>query len=198
MPVRARALAAALAMSASFVIGVVPGVRPQPVAAAAPKVAILVGPTAITDSHYYRWAKELRATARAAGATVDLRYCATPKQAKAATNGADIIVYFGHGNGFPNPYSATESTDRVNGWGLRDPSKAWNGASCTDCSLATALCRMNSLASASGNVCTARASPAATWRASRSLFAGSLTHRADRVARCSEPSRATSTSLERK
>ncbi len=132
MPIRARALAAAIALSASFVLGALPGARPSPVAAAAPKVAILVGPTAITDSHYYPWARELRSTAQAAGATVDLRYCATPKQAKAATAGADIIVYFGHGNGFPNPYSGTESTDRVNGWGLRNPSKTWDHSSCTD------------------------------------------------------------------
>ena len=33
-------------------------------------------------------------------------------------NGANIIVYFGHGNGFPNPYASTENLDRVNGWGL--------------------------------------------------------------------------------
>ena len=29
-----------------------------------------------------------------------------------------MIVYFGHGNGYPNPYSSTENRDRVNGWGL--------------------------------------------------------------------------------
>ena len=38
---------------------------------------------------------------------------------KAAVDGADVIVYFGHGNGYPNPYTVgTEYTDRVNGWGL--------------------------------------------------------------------------------
>jgi hypothetical protein len=132
LPVRARAVALATVLFASIFLGALPGARPEPVAAAAPMVAILVGPTAITDSHYYPWARELRSTARAAGATVDLRYCATPKQAKAATAGADIIVYFGHGNGFPNPYSGTEYTDRVNGWGLRDPARSWNHESCTD------------------------------------------------------------------
>ena len=132
MPVRARALALASVLLASFFLGALPGTGPEPVAAAAPKVAILVGPTAITDSHYYPWAKQLRSTAKAAGATVDLRFCPTPNQAKAATAGANIIVYFGHGNGFPNPYSATESPDRVNGWGLRDPSRTWNRETCTD------------------------------------------------------------------
>jgi hypothetical protein len=132
LPLRARALALASVLFGSFFLGALPGTGPELVAAAAPKVAILVGPTAITDSHYFPWAKQLRSTAQAAGATVDLRYCATPKQAKAATAGASIIVYLGHGNGFPNPYSATESTDRVNGWGLRDPSKTWSTKSCTD------------------------------------------------------------------
>ena len=56
MPNRARALAFALLVAASFVLGALPGVGPQPAAAAAPKVAILVGPTGITDSHYHRWA----------------------------------------------------------------------------------------------------------------------------------------------
>lgn len=105
---------------------------PSAVAAAGPKVAIIVGPTAITDSQYQPWAEDLADTARAAGATVDLRYCATPEQAKAAVNGANIVVYFGHGNGFPNPYNATENPNAVNGWGLRDPAKAWTGADCTD------------------------------------------------------------------
>jgi hypothetical protein len=132
LPYRARAIAFAAVLFASFFLGALPGAGPRPVAAASPKVAILVGPTAITDSHYYKWAKELRSTAQAAGATVDLRYCPTPKAAKAATAGANIIVYFGHGNGFPNPYSGTEYTDRVNGWGLRDPAKSWNRQTCTD------------------------------------------------------------------
>ena len=33
-------------------------------------------------------------------------------------DGANVIVYFGHGNGYPNPYGANELTDRSNGWGL--------------------------------------------------------------------------------
>ena len=35
-----------------------------------------------------------------------------------AVDGANLIVYVGHGNGYPNPYSSgTEYTDRVNGLG---------------------------------------------------------------------------------
>jgi hypothetical protein len=43
-----------------------------------------------------------------------------------------VIVYYGHGNGFPNPYSSTENPASVNGWGLRDPAKAWSGSGCRD------------------------------------------------------------------
>ncbi len=99
-------------------------------AASSQKVAIIVGPTEITDSHYMDYAEDLRSTAEAAGATVDLRYCATPAEALEAANGANIIVYFGHGNGFPSPHSATEDPAKVNGWGLRDPAKEWSGDDC--------------------------------------------------------------------
>ena len=116
MPVRARALALASVLSALFFLGALPGTGLEPVAAAAPKVAILVGPTAITDSHYYPWAKQLRSTAQAAGATVDLRFCPTPKPAKAATAGANIIVYFGAATGSPTrtrPPSPPRSGQRL-------------------------------------------------------------------------------------
>ena len=50
---------------------------------------------------------------------------ATWAKVKEAVNGANIIVWMGHGNGWPNPYtsppnslSSTEPTDRDNGWGL--------------------------------------------------------------------------------
>ena len=132
MPHRARALAFSLTFAASFLLGALPGTGPDPVAAGAPKVAIIVGPTEITDSNYMKSAESLKSTAQAAGANVDLRYCATPAEAKAAANGANVIVYFGHGNGFPNPYSSMKYTDRVNGWGLRDPAKSWDGQSCRD------------------------------------------------------------------
>jgi hypothetical protein len=123
-----------LALASIFAAGV--GVAPPavgPVAAGGvKKVAVLVGPTEITDSHYLTWAEELADTAEAAGATVELAYCPTPAEAKAAVNGASIIVYFGHGSGFPNPYSTTEHPQWVNGWGLRDPAKPWDGETCED------------------------------------------------------------------
>ena len=131
MRVPVRALGAALIL---VVLSMTPAMTtPRGAQAAGPqKVAIIVGPTEITDSHYYPWAEEMATTAEGAGATVDLRYCPTPAEARSAANGANIIVYFGHGNGFPNPYSATENPASVNGWGLRDPAKDWEGDDCTD------------------------------------------------------------------
>jgi S-layer homology domain len=132
LPVRSRAALSAVLLAVASVLVSLPHPRPAS-AAAPPKVAILVGPTEITDSHYRPSAERIADTASAAGATVDLRYCATPAEAKAATNGASIIVYLGHGTGFPNPYSDVEFTQWVNGWGLRDPGKSQGWADGDGC-----------------------------------------------------------------
>ena len=120
MPVRARVLALAAIFVATVSAGVLPAVRPSPVAAAGPKVAIIVGPVGSMTSSYRSSANRVANAAAAAGATVVKAYSprATWSKVKAAVNGANVIVYFGHGNGYPNPYSSTENTDRVNGWGL--------------------------------------------------------------------------------
>jgi putative cell wall-binding protein len=91
-----------------------------PVGAAAPKVVIIVGPTGSQTASYRSTGDSIAATATAAGATVVKVYSpnATWAKVRAAVNGANIIVYLGHGNGYPNPYNSVESTDRVNGWGL--------------------------------------------------------------------------------
>ena len=128
LPVFKRAVLALalLASSAAFLA------TPSPSAAATQKVAIIVGPTAISTSSYVPYADQIAATASAAGATVVKAYCAnaTPAKVLAAVQGANIIVYLGHGNGFPNPYSATLDPNSVNGWGL---AKGLTG--CTDTNL---------------------------------------------------------------
>jgi putative cell wall-binding protein len=100
---------------------------PSTTTAAGPKVAIIVGPVGSLTSTYRGYADEAAAAATAAGATVTKAYSpsATWANVKAAVNGANVIVYFGHGNGFPNPYGANELTDRTNGWGLN--TKTTNG-----------------------------------------------------------------------
>jgi len=115
LPVRIRAAFIAAIMLTSAVMVAAPAP-----AAAAGKVAIIVGPVGTLTGSYRAWADEVAAVATAAGATVAKAYSpnATWANVKAAVNGASVIVYFGHGNGFPNPYGANELTDRTNGWGL--------------------------------------------------------------------------------
>jgi hypothetical protein len=121
LPYRARAFAVALTLTASLVISLMPGAGPTPVAAATQKVAIIVGPVGPQTESYRDRADEIAQTAAEAGATVEKVYSpnATWDNVREAVDGANIIVYLGHGNGYPNPYSSgTEWTDRVNGWGL--------------------------------------------------------------------------------
>jgi hypothetical protein len=105
-----------------------PGAGPTPVAAAAPKVTIIVGPVGTMTNGYRTAADRVASAAAAAGATVAKAYSpnATWPNVMAAVADANVVVYFGHGNGSPNPYSGTtELTDRVNGWGLN--TKTTNG-----------------------------------------------------------------------
>jgi hypothetical protein len=99
---------------------------------AAPKVVIIVGPTGSLTDNYRQSADAVADTATAAGADVVKVYSpdATWDTIRDAVNGANVIVYMGHGNGFPNPYTASwcgaanttdtacEQTDRDNGWGV--------------------------------------------------------------------------------
>ncbi|MDQ4036034.1 MAG: cell wall-binding repeat-containing protein [Chloroflexota bacterium] len=111
----AAAAVAAITLSMAVLVA-----GPAPAAAAAPKVAIIVGPVAGLTDTYRSMANEVATAATAAGATVVKAYSpsATWANVKAAVNGAKVIVYFGHGNGYPNPYGSSELTDRSNGWGL--------------------------------------------------------------------------------
>lgn len=117
MPYRLRiSVATALFAAASLL-----GPSPSPVVAAGEKVAIIVGPVGSLTANYRSRGDQVAAAATAAGATVVKVYSpnATWANVRTAVNGADVIVYFGHGNGYPNPYTVgTEYTDRVNGWGL--------------------------------------------------------------------------------
>jgi hypothetical protein len=92
-----------------------------PVAAAALKVVIIVGPTGALTDNYRATGNSIANVAEDAGANVVKVYSprATWARVRNAVAGANIVVYLGHGNGYPNPYSSgTEWTDRANGWGL--------------------------------------------------------------------------------
>ena len=119
MPSILRAAVAAVVGLAAVLVPFLAPV-PQAVAATPPKVVIIVGPVAGTTASY-------RSDADAA-ATEALKYTsnvvriyspnATWDVVKPALQGASIVIYMGHGNGFPSPYSTTLQPDRQDGLGL--------------------------------------------------------------------------------
>jgi Big-like domain-containing protein len=104
---------------ATVLSGTLLGVAPA-VAAAPLKVVIIVGPTGSLTSNYRSTGNSIADVAAAAGAEVVRIYSprATWARVRDAVDGANVVIYLGHGNGYPSPYSSTEWTDRVNGWGL--------------------------------------------------------------------------------
>jgi hypothetical protein len=99
-----------------------------PAAAAEPlahyRVALIVGPAGEQITPWYlSEAERIAVAAEAAGAEVARAYSprATPERVLEAVAGAQVIVYFGHGNGFPNPYGSALLPDRVDGWALQGP-----------------------------------------------------------------------------
>ena len=93
---------------------------PAPVSAAGIKVAVVVGPAGSLTSSYIRSARGYAAQARSYGATVVEVYTpnATWARVRAAASGANLFVYLGHGNGFPNPYHSILDPKKVDGVGL--------------------------------------------------------------------------------
>jgi hypothetical protein len=82
--------------------------HPEAVAAAGKKVVIVVGPAGSNTSNYIYNAKKLASQARSYGATVYEIYTphATWARVKSLSQGANLFIYLGHGNGYPSPYGA--------------------------------------------------------------------------------------------
>ncbi len=82
--------------------------NPTPAAAAGMKVVVVVGPVGSSTASYIYNAKKYAAQARSYGATVVEVYSpnATWTRVKAAAQGANVLIYLGHGNGSPSPYGA--------------------------------------------------------------------------------------------
>ncbi len=93
---------------------------PSPASASGIKVVIVVGPSGGNTSIYLKAARGYAAQARSYGARVLEIYTpnATWTRVKSAAQGANLLVYLGHGNGFPNPYNATLTPTKVDGFGL--------------------------------------------------------------------------------
>ena len=87
-------------------VAVVSVANPTPAAAAGMKVVVIVGPVGSSTASYIYSARRYASQARSYGATVVEIYSpnATWARVKAAAQGANVIVYLGHGNGAPSPY----------------------------------------------------------------------------------------------
>jgi len=104
-------------------LGVIaPAVAPVAMAAAPanPKVAIIVGATHGTTALYRSYADQVYAEAIKYTPNVVKVYSpkATWAAVKAAVNGASIVVYLGHGNGWPSPYTFDPRYTTKDGFGL--------------------------------------------------------------------------------
>jgi hypothetical protein len=87
--------------------------------AATRKVVIVVGPVGSQTAEYKDSARRLADQARSYGATVREIYSpyATWGRVRDASVGANVLIYLGHGNGWPSPYYPY-STSSKDGMGL--------------------------------------------------------------------------------
>lgn len=101
-PLRLTVMALALALVALGGLAA----NPTPAAAAGMKVVVVVGPAGSSTSKYITSAKRYASQARSYGAKVVEIYSpnATWTRVKSAARGANVLIYLGHGNGYPSPY----------------------------------------------------------------------------------------------
>ncbi len=87
-----------------------------------PRVVVVVGPTHGLTTSNLQWGEAIAERAAAQGAQVVRVFHphATWAAVSAAAAGANVLVYLGHGNGYPSPYTSTLMPDRQDGMGL-DP-----------------------------------------------------------------------------
>ena len=121
-PTRAqRVLAVAVALACLLAFAAVPAVRPVRAAQPAPlKAVFIVGPTdALTNSNLAD-AEALAKEAELWGMDVRRVFFpnATWENVLAHIQGANLVVYMGHGYGWPSPYTAKMTESRQNGMGL--------------------------------------------------------------------------------
>jgi flagellar hook assembly protein FlgD len=122
-------IAVAVALSLLIVAGF--GV-PAAMAAATPqpKVVIIVGPVASSTGYYKSDGDAAYAEARKYTSNVVKVYTpnATWAAAKKAMQGASVVIYMGHGNGFPSPYRSSPWPYSQNGLGLNPKAGGDNSA----------------------------------------------------------------------
>jgi hypothetical protein len=104
---RSLRLIAIAALASVLAIGGL-AIHPEAVAASGKKVVIVVGPAGSNTSDYIYNARKLAAQARSYGATVYEIYTphATWARVRSLSQGANVFIYLGHGNGYPSPYGS--------------------------------------------------------------------------------------------
>lgn len=114
-----RRIATAVALSLLIAAGFALPAAAAP-AAPQPKVAIIVGPVASSTASYKSDGDAAYAEALKYTSNVVKVYTpnATWAAAKKAMQGASIVIYMGHGNGFPSPYRSSPWPYSQNGLGL--------------------------------------------------------------------------------
>jgi hypothetical protein len=117
----------AFTMVAALVVALGAVANPAPAEAASIKVVIIVGPVGSSTSNYIASAKKYASQARSYGAKVVEIYSpnATWSKVKAAAKGANLLIYLGHGNGYPSPYGSFQRYTK-DGFGLNRVAGAGN------------------------------------------------------------------------
>jgi hypothetical protein len=101
--------------------------HPGSASASSVKVVIVVGPVGSETANYIDNAKKLASQARAYGASVYEIYAphATWARVKSLSQGANLFIYLGHGNGYPSPYGAFNASSK-DGLGLDSSDGSWS------------------------------------------------------------------------
>ncbi len=99
-------------------------------AATPPKVVVVVGPVGSLTDSFLQWGASIAQDAAAQGAQVVTVFHpdATWAAVSAAAVGANVLVYIGHGNGWPSPYTSVLMPDRQDGMGLDPVAGASDGS----------------------------------------------------------------------
>ena len=86
---------------ATALVALTGAANPTPAAAAGMKVVVIVGPVGSSTANYKDNARRYASQARSYGASVTEIYSpnATWSRVKAAAQGANVLIYLGHGNG---------------------------------------------------------------------------------------------------
>ncbi|MEK6721614.1 MAG: hypothetical protein AABZ33_13250, partial [Chloroflexota bacterium] len=115
-----RQLAVALILTLAAAAGMFVPPRPAAAVEGGPKIVIIVGATHGATDSYRQKADAEYAEAIKYSSNVIKVYSpnATWDAVKAAVAGASIVIYHGHGNGWPSPYTYDPNYTTKNGFGL--------------------------------------------------------------------------------